>query len=403
MKSALMFIVVIFILFLISPISKAAKYEFCITNVSPTELHPSEIAQLKITVKNVGDSSAYYVTAEIASEDIIKVIGETKKSNEKEWGYLGVGNTITLNYKIFVPSDTKPGVYYIPLKIAWSDSLYNGNLHETTLNFGIRIKNPSKGAEITVSSRQHPSVFTPGNNSILILTLRNTGFSEAKNVKISIEPEEMFVPLNSSVLYVKNLKPNEEREVSFHLGVKYVNVGEVFYQIPIKIYYEDEFGSHTKNISVGIYVRGKPEVLIQDVTIEPTTLTPNTEGTLIITVVNSGTEVAKDVRIMISGDIFMENYKFAGSLDPGETQTLIFSVYVDEDTEPGMYSSSIKIIYEDKFGEEHVYSKIYTFTVNQPKAFIPPEYLLGFAVLALVIFLVYIYLSKELSKRRLKK
>ena len=44
--------------------------KFSIVSVSPAELHPSEIETVRITLKNIGNRSAYRVSAEVLVKDL---------------------------------------------------------------------------------------------------------------------------------------------------------------------------------------------------------------------------------------------------------------------------------------------------------------------------------------------
>ncbi len=125
--------------------------------------------------------------------------------------------------------------------------------------------------------------------------------------------------------------------------------------------YADEFGSHLKNTTIGIAVKGEPRIFIQELLLEPDKLTIDTEGLFMITLINTGTESAEDVKISISGadDILTEGHQFIGEIAPGESQTTTFGVSVDEEAKIGKHGLKISISYEDKFGTGYSNSKIY--------------------------------------------
>ena len=88
---SLLLLLLLFFLILPATIETARAVErksnkFCIVSVSPEELHPSEIETVRITLKNIGNRSAYRVSAEVLVKDLeragspVKVLGKARKS-----------------------------------------------------------------------------------------------------------------------------------------------------------------------------------------------------------------------------------------------------------------------------------------------------------------------------------
>ena len=82
-----------------------AAGKFSIVSVSPAELHPSEIETVRITLKNIGNHSAYRVSAEVLVKDLeragspVKVLGKARKSvGEPPFYAVGTDSEATVEF-----------------------------------------------------------------------------------------------------------------------------------------------------------------------------------------------------------------------------------------------------------------------------------------------------------------
>jgi len=374
--------------------------KFYIIDITPNALSPSDLKTVKITVENTLIKPAYKVGIEIfpEKESPVKVVGELKK----EIGFVGVKERFTVDYDIYIDKNAENGVYYVPMKILWKKSAGEEETMEETLYFSIRITGELKRANIDILNvTTIPEKVMPGDDFSLRINIKNVGNSDAKSLKSRLIIDSLFIPVGSDTeKYIGSLGVNETVSIEFNMYVKRsAESGE--YPLRFVLEYEDEFSrTNIKNTTIGVVVKGSPRIYIQEIIIEPSKLTTDTEGLFMIRLINTGTEKAEDVKVRIAGadKILTEGHQFIGEIAPEESQTVSFGVSVDEDAEIGKHGLKIDISYQDTFGKSYENSKIYEITVFAAEPFIPTEYiyaLIAIVVLSLIIYLIIAVRFKE--------
>lgn len=406
MKKAVFLLIILFV-FLSSANISAAESEdskFIITGVSPETLHPADSSTVSITIKNIGTHSGYHVATEILVDDKspIRVRGEAKKSiGTSSQNSLGRDGVVTVQYEFYTDRDAKATVYPVEMRVIWSDEPDAPTFKDETLDFGIRVSGQARGAEIDIRDvTTVPAEITPGTEASLEIELQNIGYSTINLLNVRLIADYPFTPLDSDwEEYITGLEPGEATTVNFNLAVD-SEAPSSYYEIPIILEYEDEFGACTKNSSIGIPVKGDPKVLIQEIILEPGKLITGTEGLFMIRVINTGTESAEDVKIRISGagDIFTEEHQFIGEIAPGDSQTATFGVSVDEEAETGKHGLKISITYEDESGTSYSNSKIYELSIFGAESFLPTEYVIALVVIAVLAVIAYLVITVRFKK-----
>jgi hypothetical protein len=379
--------------------------KFIITDINPENLHPSDISTVSITIKNIGTHSAYHVATEILVDDKspVKVIGKAKKSVGYTTHSVSMDREVTVQYDFYIDKDAKATVYHIPMRVIWADKPENGKFNNETLYFGIRVSGQSKEAEIDIFNvTTVPAEIEPGTKASLEIKLKNIGYSTISLLNARLLAEHPFTPLDSDLNeYINELKPGEKAITHFNIAVDNTAPSS-YYEIPLILKYTDEFGSHVKNTTIGIAVKGEPRIFIQEIILEPSKLTADTEGLFMIRVINTGTESAEDAKIRISGadDILTEEHQFIGEIAPGESQTTTFGVSVDEEAEIGKHGLKISTSYEDEFGASYSNSKIYEISIFPTELFIPIEYIYALIAIVVLSIMVYVIITVRFKKEK---
>lgn len=404
-KAVFLFSMIVVLISLISITAAASENnKFCITKIYPENLRPSEVSTVTITLKNIGTRSAHYVATEILVDDKspVKVIGRAKKSVSYTTQSIGIDREVTVQYDFYIDKDAEATVYHIPLRVTWSDELEDPRFKNETLYFGIRVSWQSKEAEIDVLNViTVPAEIKPGTEASVEIKLKNIGGTAISSLNVRLIAEHTFTPVGSDLdEYISELKPGETATACFNVAVD-SSAPSLCYEIPLILAYGDEFGSHVKNTTIGIPVKGAPRLFIQEIILEPSKLITDTEGLFMIRVINTGTESAEDVKIRIAGadDILTEEHQFMGEILPGESQTATFGVSVDEEAEIGKHGLKISISYEDMFGTScPPTSKIYEVSIFASNPFIPPEYIYALIAIVVLSIIVYIIITVRLKK-----
>ena len=407
-KTVFLFVIIV-VVFLSLPNSNAVEGEsnkFIITDISPENLHPADSSTVSITIKNIGSHSAYHVATEILVDDKspVKVLGRAKKSIETSaLNSLGCDREVTVQYNFYIEKDAEASTYHIPLKVRWNDKPEEkeSTAFDETLYFGIRVSGQAKEGKIDIFNvTTVPAEIAPGTKASLEIKLKNIGCLTISMLDVRLIAEYPFTPVDSDLEeYITELKPGETTTAYFNIAVD-SEASSSCYKIPLILEYEDEFGSHQKNTSIGIPVKGDPRVRIQEIILEPGKLTTGTEGLFMIRVINTGTESAEDVKLRISGadDILTEEHQFIGEIAPGESETTTFGVSVAKEAEIGKHGLKISISYEDKFGMSYSNSKIYEISIFSSESFIPMGYIYALIAIILLSAIGYVFITVRFKK-----
>ena len=388
---------------------ESGENEFIITDVTPENLQPSEITTVSITLKNIGTRAAYHVATDVVADDRspLKVLGRAKKSIETtSLNSLGSNRKVTVQYDFYIDTNAKTTVYPIPLRVIWSDepepekSIID-EFKSEELYFGIKVSGQAKEAKVDILNvTTIPAVIEPGTKAPLKVKLKNIGELAISKLNVKLLAEYPFTPVGSNLeVYVNELNPEETVTARFNIAVD-VRAPSSYYEIPFILEYADEFGYHEKNTSIGIEVKGVPRIFIQEIILEPSKLTTNTVGLLMIRLINTGTESAEDAKIRIPGadNILTEEHQFIGEIAPGESQTAAFGVAVDEEAKIGKHGLTINISYKDKHGTRYGNSKIYDLSIFATKPLIPSGYIYAFIVIVVLSIIVYVFITVRFKK-----
>ena len=388
--AALVFLLSLLAILTIAPLAVAAGTsevsKFCVSQVSPKELSPAEQRGVEISIRNLGTTEVYHVAVEVlAIESPIKILGATRK----EIGTVAGGKEASVTYEVYVDKEADVGVYYIPLRVFWRDEWgEEGELCSETIYFSLRVTGSLKRAEIEVLSVETvPEVVKPGDTFSLKIRLKNVGISDARALRANISVSSPFMPVGGDVEeYLGVLKSGEETLVTFNLSVAAdAHTSQHIFELTLR--YEDETSrNNVERKEIGVFVRGEPSVYIQEITLEPSNLQQGSEGILMLKLTNVGTENAEDVRVEVSSvGLLSESYYFIGEIPPDSSETAAFGVYVDDDAKVGMYALKINVHYNDRFGKEYSYTRIYEVRVLEKAPLIPLSYVVAFSVIAIAL------------------
>jgi len=376
------------------------RSKFCITNISPIEFRPAESSTISIAIKNIGNRSAYHVATEILIDDTspVKVIGKAKKSvGHFTHHSIGMGREATVQYEIYVDKYAEIGVYYVPLRVIWSDKPEKeGNMSREILNIGIRVIGCAKEAKIDILNvTTVPEVLKPGQEGVLKIQLKNIGYSTINSLKVRLSAAPPFTPIESDLEeYIATLNQNETVVVNFNVGVDR-QAESKYYELNLQLEYEDETARvNLENSTIGIKVKGRPTIYIQEIILEPSKLTRGTSGLFMVRLINAGTEDAEDVKIRIAQKkILSEMHQLIGEIAPGKSETATFGINVDPKAKIGKYGLGIDISYKDKFGNQYSEFKIYDISIFPKKRLIPKRYLYVLIGIMILLFIGYIIIA----------
>ncbi len=201
-----------------------------------------------------------------------------------------------------------------------------------------------------------PQPAEPGKDLMLSVTLDNQ-FSDIDNVRLEILPDSPI-----------KLKNENDRIIYEGRIIKYGAVAETYllhvdplaasgsYDIEFRVRWFSNDMLRETNKTFNVMVRGMPQLMVSNITINPQRISPKDIFDLTFLVSNEGTGVAREVQVSAaaSGLPFVSvdaDTKIIKRLDPGESVQLSYAIQVKDKTEISSYSIPIKMDYKNENGE----------------------------------------------------
>lgn len=226
--------------------------------------------------------------------------------------------------------------------------------------------------------------FSPGDSVSLPVVVENTGVNEykfiqssivdrddlpntAKFVTVTLYPGDAPILVKSDPQMVGDLRASTSAVSPFSIKIlsdapagtytlplsiryTYMYTAEQYATDSIRYYYKDV------NETIGIPITIKPEVQVQVVSADAGTVNAGNEGSLAITVKNTGHEDGKKtiLRIARNGNSPItptQSSVYIGEFDKDATATGTFRIQVSEDAEEQVYPVDVLVEYENSEGD----------------------------------------------------
>jgi len=360
-----------------------------VLNHSQSKLFAGESIIKIFRLKNFGNEEAKMVQLSL---DVAYPFALSKSSSNIFIGDLKIGENQSDSIEISVDREAV-GVYSIPFTISYED-VY-GEVYLKSGVFGVEVLGRTHPLIHELVMSQNASRIFAGDMCIEKFNLANVGGDEARWVHLSLEIAYPFtLPKSSSNIFIGGLGIGENKSISIEISVdKNALVG--VYTIPFTISYEDVYGEvYLKSGVFGVEVLGEPQLLLGEIRVDPSSMTPGQEGLMIVRLTNVGTDVACDASMKIFGgrDIIASSFAYAAKIDSKKSESLIFPVSLDKKLNPGTYLQNITVIYRDNFNNIYHLSKLYEFNVLARTPFVPYFYMavaFGLATLTLVGYIIF--------------
>ncbi len=214
-----------------------------------------------------------------------------------------------------------------------------------------------------------PTELHPGDTREVIVTVKNNGGRDARDIRLSFKGTEVVSLVGPTVAHINTLNSWCSKEVEITVHVKEEAPNGV-YPVPVTCkwrgYYFDPakgyVATDTINVSLGISfnVIGKGVINIGDISTDPTDIRPGNEDVEIRAFIeNSGEAAAKDIEAkLICDDKFKPSWSgtdrsYIGRLNSGEKGEAIFHIDIADNIESNTYSIPLQIRYKDTKGGEY--------------------------------------------------
>jgi hypothetical protein len=238
-----------------------------------------------------------------------------------------------------------------------------------------------------------PTTVFVGKDFSASFRIDNVGTIPALASSLALNLSYPFAVIGSgTTLYLGTLGTNQTASVNATIAVDILGSPGT-YSIPYALTYSDSSNYTYDDVgNFGISVRGTPMIAIQSISLNPANLYPETSGFLTISLVNTGTDRAINVRVNVfnGNDIVTSTISYVGEISPHDTTTISFGVQVQDSASLGLRSLTISIVYSDAYGQNYTTSQVYNTYIYPPQSFIPTYYVIAIIVAVLGIVLAYI-------------
>ena len=226
-----------------------------------------------------------------------------------------------------------------------------------------------------------PTQFNPGDTSEVIVTVKNNGGRDAKNIRLAFQGTEILSLVGPTVLHINTLNSWSSKDITVTMHVK-EEAPNGIYPIPVNCswreYYFDPAEGYitgpeqTALLGLSFNVVGEGMLNVGDVTTDPTTIRPGDENVEIRAVIeNSGEAAAKDIeaQLVFDDDTFKPSWSgtarsYMGRLNSGEKGEAVFHIDLAENIAAGTHNIPLQVTYKDTKGNEYEVLRAVTILVK---------------------------------------
>lgn len=371
-KFLLSIFIIIFIFGGVKILKSAPQIEIAKYVVNPKEVYPGGEFSLSINLKNNSQKDkAKNIVLEIKKiegKNDLSFFYPKNKTTTRRVDELEANKEILLDFSFQVDKGAPTGIYRLIVNISWQDEGRRNYSSEDLLSITISPPSIENRPLLTINSfNTDPVDISGGDVFDLKIFIKNIGGRIAKNIKFDIRRIEgrdslyYFSPTKSgNVIYIDKIENGETKDLSMSFLVN-DNIPQGNYNFILSFSYEDENRINYEGSEIiGIFVyekKEKADINIVSYKLSEEKIIPGRDFILNITIENSGTMEAKNIRVYplnIEGEASLKYFSLKeegvlslNSLKNKEQHSYDFYFYVDKDTPGKLYSIVFKIEYDD--------------------------------------------------------
>lgn len=314
------------------------------------------------------------------------------------------GNTRQpIYFKLATTSLTKEGSNKITIKVTYND--FSGKEYTKEYFTYITASKTEGGIGSNVDLKITSLIAPTGSFNIdqignFKLKVKNVSQSSAKNVKVSAKVPEGIVPMSSNIVFIDELLPNQEKEVTFSVAATSTATTQTY---PIGFSVEYNNGSKTSGTDAtssntivieqyaGFYVNNPnpkkegegtktsvPKIIISRYESNPTIVEAGKSFKLSMNFKNTHEiKTVKNIKIYLTvqdqteekGNVFAPDNSsttyFIDSIPPKQEVTHTFNLFAVPDAKPRSYTVNVNLEYEDEQANEYKSTELVGVNVKQ--------------------------------------
>jgi len=347
------------------PLSIAHPQPLLEVNVSENYLTAGDEDEIRISITNVGNETAYNVKASLTVPQTIPGIAVVKESY-RVFEEIEDGDTERMTPVLHIASSCPLGAYSLTFMLEYQDE--GGQLYtDRNIPIGIVVE-AIKPTKLVIDVEVDDYKVTAGTENEIDITLTNTGEEAVYDVKATLtSPSPGIVVLKRQSYMVDELDVEEDFHFRPLLGISR-NIALGAYPLTLTLDYKDSDGAaYRDSVTIGVFVDSveptdRTTIVIQGFEIMPSEFHPGDELTIKMEIRNLGGD-AYDVRVQLVTTVgsplvpLSPTLIFVRDLGSNQTAAVIYNLQVSGEAEAISYPLQLNISYYDVYGQPNSVSE----------------------------------------------
>ncbi|ERG96542.1 COG1361 S-layer family protein [Haloquadratum walsbyi] len=361
-----------------------------VRDVTGADLYKDADGTMTVSVQNTGSEVAQNAKLSIVQSEYFSA-----KSNAISVGQLEPDETTTAEFQIGVENIDAAGTYSVGFQLAYENE--NGNPEQSLIRTGsVAISN---GPQYELST-EATAMYVDSIGSVAV-TVTNTGERTAPNARAELSPIEPFTLVSTSAS-LGTLAPGESATAEFKLEVSDRAIPQD-YPLTLTVVHDDSYGNDVRSDPLSVDVPVSPE---KSFTVMNTAaVTAGQTETVQFTIKNTGDGQFQDAVIRLNANSPFEtddDTAYVGTLESGETTTVMYTISADGSAAVKTYSLDASIKYDNTFGDtvvSDIQSAPITIAAGDGGLPVPGAIIAG-VVIPIALVAGIVYQTKPLSRFR---
>jgi len=377
-KIGFVLIAVFLCIFLSRTVSGAEEpiLKITLTSQNPYPVEPGKVVDIEVALQNSGYKDAENIVLEIEPKAPFTLLPGQEKI--KTFTKISSISSVKTSYKLYVDKFAISDNYELNFKY------YKSGLSNVSISEKVQIFVQGEPKIVLQGVKTEPEEIKPGNTVNVIASIKNVGTGTAHYMEFYFTPNSTYITpvLSGGSFYIEELKPNEEKDVSFKLYIDNSAEYKTYMSVLYASYKDDAGNVGANSFTIGLPIRGEPIIDILSTKLEDSEFTVNIQ--------NIGTATAKAIKVVLTQNNQIKDVSIISELKPTKYKTLRFTGF-------SYGSAMINITYLDETNKEHKESVPVSITKKSE------ERKSGFSLTSVVLILIIIaegYYIIRLRKRK---
>lgn len=335
-------------------------------SLSPVAIAPGGTAVANVTVTNENPSPLYGATVSFDPTPPLSIVGS---GSAFYIGDMNGSTSLKLSVTLGASAAAASGQYALPYTINYQND--TGGLSKYSLTSSGQVYVPVSGNPVrpllVVSGVSFsPSIITPGIDFTTLVNVTNSGNEESFGSTFTVVPGSNLTLVGTTgVIAIGSLNLGQSELVGIKMAVSPSATTET---VPVNfaLGYINEFGiPYVSNSSYTVQITATPNLKVGSFTLSTAPLRPGVAGFLGLAMINVGGDRAYDVKMVLTGPLFLGGTatNYLGTIGSGGSESASFYVSVANSTTPGTYTLGLSVTYTDLGGKSYVLNTNYTIAV----------------------------------------